>query len=178
MQTLWLRLNLILLLTLFYAICIVITTEMISILHPFPTLTSNKVQIDGLFSLVSREHRDRAMLAVSFDADLSSAYDDMTTKLIFTWLQVEYSTKEYPKNTVILLDHIIQSRNEAKFQANSVLSKYPIEDPGKNLLGTNLTMKMGYDIFPVAGYVYRSKIMEGGVDSIQLPKQYQSPPRR
>jgi hypothetical protein len=179
MQTLWLRLNMILLMTLFYSLCIVITSEIVSSFRSFPELVVNKIKIDTVHSLSTREQRDRAILGVSFDADLSPAFNDMTTKMIFTWLQVDYSTKDYPRNTVILLDQIIQSREEAHFHApNTVLAKYPIEDVGKNLLGVNMTMRMGYDVFPVAGYVYRSKIMPGGSDSVRMPQNYQLPPRR
>ena len=135
-----------------------------------------RVEIDGVHVLAEHLRRDQAVLALSFDMKLASLFDDWSTKLLFAWVQVEYSTKDHPRNVVTLLDHLVLDRDHANMTGKGVLAEYVLDDPGTNLKDTELTVNVRVDAFPNIGLMGKHHTLRDVTTFEQpaftLPSQY------
>lgn len=88
---------------------------------------------------------------------------------MYVYVTAEYSTRQFPRNEVVIWDAILHSRKEAVVSRKAKRNKYSLKDHGFGLRGRNVTLKFKYNIMP-----YMGPLMYGAVGEHQftLPDEY------
>jgi len=133
-----------------------------------------------LEAIVARSNRvlkvgGREVAQTSFDlkANLTNLFD-WNCKQVFLFVEASYQTKESGRSRVMVYDAILTSKENAIIRAESIFSEYDIEDFDAQLRGSNVTLKIGWDVMPYIGLMGKASHLGVSRESTHflLPKKY------
>ncbi|KAI8887063.1 signal peptidase 22 kDa subunit [Backusella circina FSU 941] len=101
-----------------------------------------------------------ARLKFDIDADFTPVFN-WNTKQVFVTVVADYQTDKFSRNTVVLWDKIITSKDKAHLKLRDVASKYALIDVNKrwNFDRANLTLL--WDITPYVGILQSGESNNG-----------------
>lgn len=95
--------------------------------------------------------RDRALLELDLDADLSGLFN-WNVKQLFVFIKATWETKTNSHNEQIIWDRIIQSPHDAVLQLNASSPKYlVIDQKAGEIRGKPLNISIHWDVMPYTG---------------------------
>ncbi|KAF1329270.1 Signal peptidase complex subunit 3, partial [Globisporangium splendens] len=102
--------------------------------------------------------------------DLSSVFN-WNVKQLFVYVVAEYESEKNVKNQVVIWDKIVQTKDvAAKLQFHNEGVEYFLSDQYDQLRGTNVTLRLEWDVMPVCGRLF---VYSAGRSSFVLPSTYQ-----
>uniref|UniRef100_K3X1H1 Signal peptidase complex subunit 3 n=1 Tax=Globisporangium ultimum (strain ATCC 200006 / CBS 805.95 / DAOM BR144) TaxID=431595 RepID=K3X1H1_GLOUD len=170
MYSVWTRANAVFFTSLMALAVMCTLTSFSTYLHEATPIVTT-LQLNKLHSLRNyRDRTDRATLSFDLDADLSSVFN-WNVKQLFVYVVAEYESEKNVKNQVVIWDKIVQTKDvAAKLQFHNEGVEYFLSDQYDQLRGTNVTLRLEWDVMPVCGRLF---VYSAGRSSFVLPSTYQ-----
>jgi signal peptidase complex subunit 3 len=135
-----------------------------------------KAEIGNVKLLTFRPNKafgwDEADFVFDITADLSQVYN-WNVKLLFVWIEVDYTTANFERNSVTIWDKIILrdqlDSTNGVFQFKEAKNKYKMRTKEYDLRGAKIDFRIKWEVVPIAGLNF---YMEGKGSSMTLPKSY------
>lgn len=136
--------------------------------HPHPTA---RVEYSEPLSLSYQRviKGDRLFFNFDLKADLTPL-STWETKLCFAHLVAKFSTKDNPRNEVVVWDSIINTNKDYSLTYSGP-NEYPLSDRFKNLRDTDVTLELHVDKVPVTGI---HTFFNTGSSQFTVPSEYQN----
>jgi signal peptidase complex subunit 3 len=168
MHSFWARLNAVIFFGLYSLGVLASLCAFSTYLHDAtPSVTT--LRVNNLRSLKVHNGVDRAMLSFDINADLRSVFN-WNTKQLFCFVVVEYKSKSNELNQVVVFDKIVQKKEDAHLKYKNVFNKYVLVDQYDELRGTDLKLKLVWDIMPLSGRLFMHSRLSR--TNFQLPSVY------
>lgn len=113
---------------------------------------------------------EQATLRLSIDADLTSVFN-WNVKQLFVFITAEYVTKQNKLNQIVVWDHIITGKENARIRSSSIVNKYSLTDQGYGLRGNDVTLVMNWNTIPITGLLTTTAFRQS-VHTFTLDEQY------
>lgn len=90
---------------------------------------------------------------------------------MYLYVVAEFATGKHARNEVVVWDSILSGVDDAYVKRTAQWNKYSLKDYGYGLRGTEVTVKLKYNILP-----YMGPLLYGGIgkDVFALPDNYTS----
>ena len=168
MHSFWARLNAVIFFAL-YALGVLGSLCAFSTYLHTPTPSVPTLRVNTLRSLKNHNGVDRALLSFDIDADLRSVFN-WNTKQLFCFVVAEYETSSNAVNQVVMWDKIVQRKEDANLSYKNVFNKYVLVDWKDELRGTDIKLKLVWDIMPLSGRLFMHH--RTSRTNFQLPNVY------
>ncbi|KAI9246872.1 signal peptidase 22kDa subunit [Phascolomyces articulosus] len=151
----------------------------ISSITGYPSITSDiRVDSDTL-RVVSRRYGPDyfdygtpkshfARLAFDLDADFTPIFN-WNTKQVFVTVIAEYETKTHDRNSVVLWDKIISSKEDANLNLRNVPNKYALIDVSRKWSHQQVNLSLHWDVTPYVGLIQGGKTPSNPANIILSP---------
>ncbi|KAI9315627.1 signal peptidase 22kDa subunit [Dichotomocladium elegans] len=151
----------------------------ISYITGYPTVPSD-IQVDNnALRIVSRRYgpdyydygkpkSDFARLTFDLDVDFTPVFN-WNTKQVFATVVAEYETKTHDRNSIVLWDTIIQSKDKANLKLRNVPNKYAFIDVSRKWTYQQVNLSLHWDITPYVGVLQGGKSSSNPVNIILAP---------
>eukprot|EP00299_Pterocystis_sp_00344_P004732 c16004_g1_i1.p1 GENE.c16004_g1_i1~~c16004_g1_i1.p1 ORF type:complete len:182 (+),score=26.89 c16004_g1_i1:47-547(+) len=116
----------------------------------------------------SKFNTDQANIEFDLSADLSTVFN-WNTKQLFIMVVAEYQTTQNVRNEVVVWDHIIPSKEDAKFTRTGLKPEYHLRDLGFGLRSNNVTLLLKWNYMPNSGLLTYNSL---GKDIRTFPESY------
>ncbi|CAO3631044.1 unnamed protein product [Mucor hiemalis] len=107
-----------------------------------------------------------ARLTFDIDADFTPIFN-WNTKQVFVTVVAEYQSKNFERNSVVLWDKIITSKDKAHLKLRNVRNKYAMIDVSQQWNYEHANLTLAWDVTPFVGILQAGKSSEGS--SFVLP---------
>ena len=160
----------------FYGLTILAILAFLSAISIFFIPQSGKASISNVkvtrLMQNTNAHWDEARLTFDLDLDLSEVWN-WNTKMVFLWIEANYENPPNSRNQVIFWDKIIwrnqYNPSQGVLKMNDTAGKYWIRTKDHDLAGTNVTLKVRWEVVPVVGMGYK---MDGDSLTLKFPSNY------
>ncbi|ORY97965.1 signal peptidase 22kDa subunit [Syncephalastrum racemosum] len=151
----------------------------ISYIQGYPSVGGNLHVEEDALRVVSRrygpDHYDYgtpkshfARLTFDIDADFTPVFN-WNTKQVFVTVVANYETASHDRNSIVLWDKIITSREKARLKLRNVPNKYALIDVSRKWSHQQANLSIHWDITPHVG------ILQGGHSPINIANVILSP---
>ncbi|KAG2220024.1 hypothetical protein INT45_012200 [Circinella minor] len=93
-----------------------------------------------------------ARLAFDLDADFTPIFN-WNTKQVFVTVIAEYESKTHDRNSVVLWDTIIKSKEEANLNLRNIANKYALVDVSRKWSHQQANLSLHWDVTPYVGLI-------------------------
>ncbi|KAI8141278.1 signal peptidase subunit-domain-containing protein [Fennellomyces sp. T-0311] len=93
-----------------------------------------------------------ARLTFDLDADFTPIFN-WNTKQVFVTVVAEYETKTHDRNSIVLWDKIITSKEDANLQLKEVANKYALIDVSRKWSHQQANLSLHWDVTPYVGLI-------------------------
>ena len=155
------------------ALFIALVTQLTNQFMHDTTPTIHKLEVKNVVAIIPFKGREKAVLQFDFDLDLSTLFD-WNCKQVFVFFEAAYTAAGRPSNRIIVWDHVIYSKEEAKHvKGQGSFSEYEMDDISHGLKGANVTFKLGVDTMPILGLVgKRYQLQYANTSNFLMPSTY------
>ena len=137
-----------------------------------PSPIIHKLEVLSVARLRTDRGRDRAVLQLDFEFDLSNLFD-WNCKQVFVFIEASYSAPGRPNNRIVVWDHVVLAKEDAKSVRGPVFAKYEMDAVGQELRGVNGSIRLGWDTMPILGLVGKhSQLKYMGRSDFVMPATY------
>ncbi|KAG1138591.1 hypothetical protein G6F37_010400 [Rhizopus arrhizus] len=126
------------------------------------SVDANKIKIvSRRFGPENQDYRkpsEFARLSFDIDADFSPLFD-WNTKQIFVTVVADYQTDKYTRNSVVIWDKIVTSKEKAKLKLKNVGNKYAMIDVSQKWNYERANISLAWDITPHVGMLQSGQFL-------------------
>ncbi|KAI8970943.1 signal peptidase 22kDa subunit [Pilobolus umbonatus] len=138
------------------------TVSLLSLLTGYGTITEDRIRINPQkIKIVTRrfgtdnvDYRDSksefARMTFDIDADFTPLFN-WNTKQIFVSAVAEYESDDYNRNSIVVWDKIITSKDKAYLKLKDVGNKYTLIDVTQHWNDDRVNMTLYWDVTPYVG---------------------------
>ncbi|KAL1928474.1 hypothetical protein VTP01DRAFT_2830 [Rhizomucor pusillus] len=109
-----------------------------------------------------------ARLTFDIDADFTPVFN-WNTKQVFVAVVAEYETESHSRNSIVIWDKIISSKDNAHLKLRNVANKYALIDISRKWSHQQANLSIHWDITPYVGILQGGKSTPQSTDFVIVP---------